>query len=192
MVLSTPIVTVLFQRGEFTPQATEGTAIALLYYAVGLCAYAGLKVVVPAFYALQDTKTPVRIGVYAMLLNIVLSVVLIVPLQHGGLALATSLSAIFHVGVLGGLLRRRLGRLQGRSIVRSAGKVGVASLLTAGLTGWLGWAMLPASGAGALPTVLLGGIVLGGVGCYAGLMLALRSEEAVVLLHVMRRRFVGG
>lgn len=190
IVLRTPIVAVLFQRGEFTPQATEGTAIALLHYAFGLCAYAALKVVVPAFYALQDTKTPVRIGVYAMLLNIGLSVLLIRPFQHGGLALATSLSAIFNVGVLGGLLRRRLGRLQGWSILHSLGKVGFASLLTGAVTGWLAWVVLPVSESSPVLAVLLAGIVLGGMGCYGGLMLALRSKEAVFMLNVVRRRLV--
>ncbi|MBI3325488.1 MAG: murein biosynthesis integral membrane protein MurJ [Nitrospinae bacterium] len=189
-VLRVPIVTVLFQRGEFGPQATEGTASALLYYTLGLCAYAGLKVVVPAFYALQDTKTPVRIGAYAMLLNIALSVALMFPLQHGGLALATSLSAFFNVGVLVGLLRRRIGRLQGRMILHSASKVGLASMLTGGVTGWLAWVMPPASGSGAARAMLLGGIVLAGMGCYLGLTLALRSEEAIFMLNLVRRRWV--
>jgi putative peptidoglycan lipid II flippase len=187
IVLREPIVTVLFERGEFSRPAVEGTAAALLYYAVGLCAFAGLKVVVPAFYALQDTKTPVKIGTYAMLLNLGLSVALILPMRHGGLALATSLAAYFNLVGLLVLLRRRLGPMQGRSVLRSACKVLVVSVLIAALAGWWGRLALEHATTGGIRALALGGIVLGGTLCYSGLMLLWRSEEAVFLLEMGRR-----
>lgn len=191
IVLRVPIVTILFERGEFTRQATEGTAVALLYYGMGLCAYAGLKVVVPAFYALQDTRSPVRIGLYTILLNLLLSLALMGPLAHGGLALATSLAAFVNLGLLGLGLRRHLGQIQGRAMLRSAAKMGLASLATAALTGWLAELMLLPTVSGKAQAALLGGIVLTGIVCYSGLTLLLRSEEAVFLLKLAQRRAVG-
>ena len=191
IVLRVPIVTILFERGEFTRQATEGTAVALLYYGMGLCAYAGLKVVVTAFYALQDTRSPVRIGLHTILLNLLLSLALMGPLAHGGLALATSLAAFVNLGLLGLGLRRHLGQIQGRAMLRSAAKMGLASLATAALTGWLAELMLLPTVSGKAQAALLGGIVLTGIVCYSGLTLLLRSEEAVFLLKLAQRRAVG-
>ncbi len=127
IILREPIVNTLWERGEFLYTSTQGTAIALLYYSIGLCAYSGVKIIAPAFYSLQDTKTPAKIGIYSMILNIVLNLILMGPLQHGGLALATSLSALFNVVVLTYCLRKRLGLLGGRKILRSALKMSAAA-----------------------------------------------------------------
>jgi putative peptidoglycan lipid II flippase len=187
IVLHQPIVLVLFERGAFSPSAVAGTATALLYYAVGLCAFAGLKVVVPAFYALQDTRTPVRIGTYALLLNLILSAALMIPMRHGGLALATSLSACFNIMALLVLLRRRLGAINGWSVLHSASKVLGASVVTAALTWWGARWALGAAQTPSLQAMALGGIVLGGLVCYSGLVLILRSAEALFLLEMGRR-----
>ena len=92
--LRVPIVHVLFEHGHFTSQATLNTASAVLFYALGLWAFAGARITIPTFYALQDTTTPARIGIITMILNIILSLLLMGPLVHNGLALATSLSAM--------------------------------------------------------------------------------------------------
>ncbi len=128
IVLREPIVNTLWQRGEFLASTTEGTAIALLYYSVGLCAYSGVKIIAPAFYSLQDTKTPAKIGIYSMILNIFLNLILMGPLQHGGLALATSLSAFFNIALLIHFLRKRLGLMGGRKILYSTLKMASATL----------------------------------------------------------------
>jgi putative peptidoglycan lipid II flippase len=119
IILRFPIINTLWERGEFNRMTTEGTAIALLYYSTGLCAFCGLKIIVPAFYSLQDTKTPVKIGIYSMLLNIILNLLLMGPLKHGGLALATSIAALFNVILLVYLLRKRMGLMGGRKILSS-------------------------------------------------------------------------
>ena len=123
ILLRTSIVNALWERGAFTSTTTEGTVVALLYYAVGLCAFAGIKIIAAGYYSLQDTKTPMRIGVWSMLLNIVLNLILMGPLKHGGLALATSLSAIFNCLMLIFFLRKRLGRIGGQKILRSIRKL---------------------------------------------------------------------
>ncbi len=109
-VAGQPIMLVLFGRGAFDAQAALLSAQSLAAYAVGLPAFVMLKVLVPAFFAHGDTSTPVKAGAAAIALNLALNLAFMVPLQHAGPALATSLSAIFNCVVLGVLLARR-GRL---------------------------------------------------------------------------------
>ena len=129
IVLSEPIINTLWERGEFLASTTEGTAIALLYYSIGLCAYSGIKIIAPAFYSLQDTKTPAKIGIYSMILNTVLNLILMGPLEHGGLALATSIAALFNVALLIYYLRKRLGLMGGRKILHSTLKMSSAAVV---------------------------------------------------------------
>ncbi len=125
--LRIPIVHLLFEHGEFNALATMGTANAILFYAIGLWAFAGIRVVVPAFYALSDTKTPVIVGILAMALNLVLNILLMRPLEYKGLALATSLSAIFNFLALLFILRRHTGPIDGKRILASHIKTAIAS-----------------------------------------------------------------
>ena len=107
MVIGEPVIRVLFQRGSFGPAATAATASALAAFALGLPAYVLVKVLAPAFFAREDTATPVKIAAAAMLVNLALNLVLIAPLAHVGLALATALASWFNVTVLAVVLRRR-------------------------------------------------------------------------------------
>ena len=126
-VLRVPIISVLFERGNFDHRATLATASALLYYSVGLWAFSEVRVVAQAFYALQDTMTPMKIGAFAVVANIVLSLLLMTPMGHNGLALANSLASMLNVGVLVWILRGRVGRLQGRRFLYSLIKILLAS-----------------------------------------------------------------
>ncbi|MFY9270495.1 MAG: murein biosynthesis integral membrane protein MurJ [Candidatus Manganitrophaceae bacterium] len=132
-----PIVHLLFQHGEFRRTATEGTAAAVLFYSIGLWAFAGVRIVVPVFYSLQDTKTPVKVGVVAVIGNILLNLVFMVPMGHAGLALATSLSAILNFSLLFLILRKRIGRIDGRRILSSHAKVVLASLWMLPISYWI-------------------------------------------------------
>lgn len=106
------VIKLLFQRGAFKAASTGHTYFALIFYSTGIFAYMAVKSVISAFYSLHDTRTPMKIGVYAMLLNIVLNFIFVVPLRQGGLALATSLSSWFNFFVLLRILSRRLGGLK--------------------------------------------------------------------------------
>ncbi len=123
-----PIVHLLFEHGAFSAADTQATAATVLAYAVGLWAFAGLRIVVTTFYALQDTKTPAFAAVAAMLINIVLAVLLMQPLQHAGLALATALSAMANIGLLIGILTHRLGGIDWRSVRHSLSRAGLATI----------------------------------------------------------------
>jgi putative peptidoglycan lipid II flippase len=129
IVLRQPIIALLFQRGAFSKFTTAMTAQALLYYSIGLWAFAGLRVFVSAFYSLQDTKTPVKVAVVAMIANIAFSLALMGPLKHGGLALALSLASTLQLFMLIFLLRRRLGGIEGGVVISSMVRSFISSLI---------------------------------------------------------------
>ncbi|MGH7255815.1 MAG: murein biosynthesis integral membrane protein MurJ, partial [Nitrospirales bacterium] len=120
ILLREPIVHLLLEHGTFSPADTRGTATAVLYYAVGLWAFAGVRIVVSAFYSLQDTTTPAVAAVAAVTTNLLLSLLLMEPLRHAGLALATALAAMLNVGILVIVLHRRLGGMEWSAVGRSA------------------------------------------------------------------------
>ena len=107
IVCGYPIMAVLFERGAFDLHSAALSAQSLAAYAVGLPAFVLVKVLAPAFFARGDTGTPVRIGMITLVLNFALNIALMIPLQHIGPALATSLAAIFNVGALATVLARR-------------------------------------------------------------------------------------
>lgn len=109
IVLSYPIVELLFQRGEFTSQDSSGTAIAVVYYALGLVPIAVSRILVSVFYSLKDTTTPVLIAVVVAVLNAIFCYVLVGPMAHGGLALASTLSAAANCAFLFVVLRMKFG-----------------------------------------------------------------------------------
>ena len=99
-VLAGPMLTTMFQYNEFSTYDVEMAARSLMAYSVGLPAFIFIKILASGFFSRQDTKTPVKIGVVAMISNVVLNLLLVGPLQHAGLALATSLSAFINAGLL--------------------------------------------------------------------------------------------
>lgn len=93
IILGEPIIQVLLERGDFNANSTQMTNQALFFYLLGLWAYSGIRILLPAFYALQDTKTPVKIAFVTFLVNMIVALVLMGPLKHGGIALALSVSS---------------------------------------------------------------------------------------------------
>jgi putative peptidoglycan lipid II flippase len=107
MVSATPLIRALLQHGVFNAADTIASAQALAAFSLGLPAYVLIKVLTPGFYARADTKTPVRIALVAMLVNLALNLILIWPLSHVGLALSTAVSAWVNAILLYWTLRRR-------------------------------------------------------------------------------------
>jgi len=116
MVLAQPLVFALFGGGRFDLTSGLLTADALFFYSIGLCAYAGTKILQSCFFALKDTVTPTKIAFLSLLMNIVLNAVLMFPLKIGGLALATSISGITTFFFLFFILKTKLGGLGERKI----------------------------------------------------------------------------
>ncbi len=136
VVAATPIVRGVFQHGAFTAADTAGAAGALAAFSLGVPAYVLIKVLTPGFYARQDTRTPVRIALIAMVLNLIGNLVLIWPLGHVGVALATALSAWVNVALLYGYLHRRDHlRVDARFKAKAVRIVGASIILGAAL--WL-------------------------------------------------------
>ena len=113
IVLAEPLLATIFYGGEFTANDVIMAEAALIAYALGLLGFILVKVLTPGYFARQDTRTPVRIAVYALILNMVLNVVLVVSLvrtnfhaPHAGLAMATTVSALFNASLLYRGLRR--------------------------------------------------------------------------------------
>ena len=106
VVLSGPLLATFFYRGAFSVSDVEMSSNALMAFSFGLLGFILIKVLAPGFYARQDTKTPMRIGAISMGINILLSLLLVMPLKHVGLALAISLSAFVNAGLLFVTLRR--------------------------------------------------------------------------------------
>ncbi len=191
ITLSVPIVNLLLEHGQFDRASTLGTAAALLYYAVGLWAFAGVRIVAQAFYSLQDTKTPVKIAVVAVLTNITLSTAFILwtPLAHGGLALATSIAAMVNVGLLTVKLRRKIGRMDGRRIFLSLAKIVPASIAMGTIGWWISTMPLWAGkGNGLVKIELLGGGMIASMAFYIGALWLMKSEELAFLWGIVKRR----
>ena len=131
IALREPIVALLFQRGAFDAQTTRLTSDALLYYALGLWAFAAVRIVVSTFYAMQDTRTPVKTATISIAVNILFGMALMGPMKHCGLALATSLASVVNLVLLVVVLRTKLGVIRWRLIFSSCLKTLVASGLMA-------------------------------------------------------------
>jgi putative peptidoglycan lipid II flippase len=106
-VAAGPIIRGVLEHGAFTARDTQGTAAALAAFALGVPAYVLIKVLTPGFYARQDTRTPVRIALIAMLVNLVGNLILIWPLAHVGVAVSTAVSAWVNVALLYRVLHRQ-------------------------------------------------------------------------------------
>lgn len=190
IVLRVPILNLLFQRGSFGMEETAMTAQALFYYSLGLAAFAGVRIIVPVFYSMQDTRTPVKVALFSLLANAGLGLLLMGPLRHGGLALAASMSAGLNFVLLIFFLRKRIGRIGYSRVFPSFLK----SLGSSGIMGLAIFAAIPSkdvwrtSGVtGEKISLLLAALVLGiliyGFSCYV-----FRSEELRSIMEVIGKR----
>jgi putative peptidoglycan lipid II flippase len=151
MVLAEPIISVLYQHGRFGAHETAESAAALRFYAIGLCGYAALKVLVNAFYALDKRRTPMVVSFVAVGVNLLLNWVFTMRLGwgHRGLALSTACVASSNFLILYFLMRSHLGRLESRTMLALLGKVALASAVLF-IIAWAGahllladWAVQP-------------------------------------------------
>lgn len=156
IILREPIIGVLFERGAFDHAATLNTAFVLAFYAAGLLAFSGVKLFVSAFYAVGDTKTPVKLAIISMLINIALNIILMGPLEAGGLALATALASWINLLGLGYLLSKRFGNIDGITIFKSFLATTLISLAMAAAIA-LAWGPVFAGGftAGGLAIIII-------------------------------------
>jgi putative peptidoglycan lipid II flippase len=132
MVLAVPIVRMLFEHGRFTPADTLATAAALQYYAIGLVGYSVVRIASPTFYALGRNRIPVIVSVVTVLVNAALNSAVVQVLGYRGLALGTSIAALFNAGMLLILLRSHLQGLNGGQLFSSISRIALASIAMGG------------------------------------------------------------
>lgn len=196
IVLAQPLAAVFFQYGLFSERSTELTARALAYFAIGLVGHIVVHVLTRAFYAMQDTRTPVTWAIIAVVMNVPLMIALVGPMGVEGLALALSLSAVAEVIGLVWALRRRIESVEERAVLASAGRslaggVAAALLMLGGLTmaeAWFGGML--AHGLGRL--VLLALLSVAGIAIFALVTAALGSPELDQVRGQLRRRLRRG
>jgi putative peptidoglycan lipid II flippase len=141
VVLASPIVQMLFERGHFMSSDTAATAAALRWYALGLIGYSAVRITSPTFYAIGESRTPAMVSVGAIGVNVIASVALVRAMGFQGLALGTSIAAIVNAALLLGLLRHRLGGLEGRRLLVTLLKVTGSSLVMALVAAAMPYAM---------------------------------------------------
>ncbi|ATW25358.1 murein biosynthesis integral membrane protein MurJ [Candidatus Formimonas warabiya] len=190
-VLRVPIFRFMFENGKFTHEDALAAGDALFYYCIGLFAYSSIHVLSRTFYALHDTKAPVFASVCAIGTNIGLSLLLIGPMEERGLALAYSLAGIINMIVLLGMLRRKIGPMDGGHILLSFGQtlfasalMGAASFYAAQFSmGLWGVATKMSQLGQVFFAVAVGVIVFGAVA------MIFHMEEAEMVAGILGRRF---
>jgi putative peptidoglycan lipid II flippase len=192
ILLRRPIVQVLFQHGRFVAESTALTAHALLFYSLGLPAYAAIKLITPMYYSTQDTLTPARVGFYALGMNIALNTCFLYflfrYLANGTPALASSLTAYFNFVLLFVIFRKRYGRLGGRRIVASLAKMAwPAAAMSCVCFAFLRYSNFESVPSLARRAGLLAAVILISVAVYFGLAWLLRCEELPEFLSLLRR-----
>jgi putative peptidoglycan lipid II flippase len=193
IALRLPIVSTLFGHGEYSAGAISCTADALMYYSMGIWAIVGSRVLNSAFYSMQDTRTPLNITVFSVLINIVFSVLLMGPMLHNGLALANSLAAALGFFLLFYFLRKRLPGAGAGRIISSSVKTFTASALM-GVFGWSmsGSPIWTASGNTAEKAGLLAALMAGSAVIYLAAAWLLGSEELRYALRKAREKLGRG
>jgi putative peptidoglycan lipid II flippase len=189
IVLSRPIVQMVFERGSFDSHSTDMVTWALVFYAAGLVAHSMVEVLVRAYFALQDTYTPAVVSVGGMVLNVALSILLVRVfsnagwMPHGGLALAVTLATMVEMTILILILRRKMNGWMNRSSWISFGRTCLSSAVLAVVL----WLWLQACGSASKWIVGLGGVFIG-LTVYGVLNLLLGSPEEKAVIRSVEGR----
>jgi len=189
ILLRQPIVHLFFEHGSFTHDDTVMTATAVLCYAVGLWAFAGVRIIVSAFYSLQDTKTPAITGAVSVGANVVFSLVFMRTLGAAGLALATALAAMLNGAILVAVLNRRLGGVDWLSVGRSSLRAIAASVPLILACWWVAGAQVWSHPDDWVAKSVMLFVAMGlSVTGYLGVHAMLQSEELDVVWKMVQRK----
>ncbi len=188
MVLASPIVKILFERGEFGSRATYMTSIALFMYSIGMVAFGLRDILGKIFYSLQDTKTPMVNGVVTVVMNIVLNIVFVKIMGHAGLAFATSISAIICIFLLFNSLKKKIGYFGQDKILKTTIKSLISSIVMGVVTYFIYNTLSNILGVGFIQEVLalFGSIAIGSI-IYGLLIIVLKVEEVNIINHIIKR-----
>ncbi|MEI9928797.1 MAG: murein biosynthesis integral membrane protein MurJ [Sphingomonas sp.] len=189
VVCGEPIVAALFQHGRFTAANTVSCAQALAAFSLGLPAYILVKVLTPGYYARADTRTPVRYAILSIGVNLVLNLILILPLQQMGPALATAIASWVNVGLLYRTLKRRGHFTADAQLRRRIPRLALAALLMGAALFELNRLLAPYFGGGIVHNILpLCALVAGGGAIYGVACFVTRAFLLSDLRALLRRR----
>jgi putative peptidoglycan lipid II flippase len=187
IVLAWPIVWVLFGHGAFSPEDARLSARALAAYGLGLPCFVLVKVLAPGFFARGDTATPVKIGLAAVVLNLVLNLAFMRPLQSMGPALATSLAALFNMALLAAVLARRGHLVADQGLWRRALRVLAAALIMAAVVGAVQHALFTLPLAGPARFAALAALIGMGLLVYGTALQVLGAYDVRTARDMLRR-----
>lgn len=191
MALSLPIISVLFQRGAFDARTATLTGQALFCYALGLWAFSVLRVFISSFFALHDSKWPLKAAIVALIVNVVASVALMYPLKHNGIALALSISATVHVLILAFVLRKKIGTYLDRAFYTSVLKIIVSAVVMVAAIGFFDYFMPWDTSAGFKTRLIyLISTIIVGAGVYFVCAYLLKIPEIHNIIGQLKRRYI--
>lgn len=178
MVLSEPIIKILFERGAFDNSASKMTSDALIFYSIGMLGFGMREILCKVFYSLKDTKTPMKNGIIGMIINIILNIKLSNIMNHSGLALATSISAIVSTILLLINLKKKIKSLNVINLICTAMKAIISSLVMALVVRNLYTILLHMTETNILGEIIsLGLAIIGGIVTYLLIMLILNIRN---------------
>jgi len=192
IIMAEPIIALIYEHGRFTAASTAQTAAALRFYAVGLVGYSAVKVLAPAFYALDRRNLPMIVSILSIALNFLLNWTLTfyLGLGHKGLALSTSVVALTNFAVLYVMMRRYAGRLESGLMLKTFGKLMIAGACLGGVC-WLGTHLFFTAGIPRSELQKLIGVgttVIVGSAVFFGAAYLLRVAELHDLVEVVQRK----
>lgn len=188
MVISEPVIRVLYERGEFGALETAQTHLALIAFAAGLPSFVLIKVLAPGFFAHEDTKTPFKIATLCIFVNFALNLLLMIPLAHVGMALATTISGWLNAGLMAWVLHRRrlfvVDRMLLIRLPRLLAACGVMVVVLIGLERAL-WGHF--SGPLWAKALALAALVTAGGAAYGAAVMGLRAVDLAQIKRVLKR-----
>lgn len=189
MALAEPIVRILFQRGAFDERATQMTAVALIFYSIGLIGVGLRDILTKIFYSVQDTKTPMINATIAVLMNILMNILFIKYLKHAGLALATSLSSLICIVLLFRSLKKKIGDFGQKKIIIVLLKSSVSAVIMGFISKFVYKFVFEILGSGFFMEViaLAFAIAIGAV-IYAILIILLKVEEVSMITDIAKKK----
>ncbi len=188
VILSHPIIRLLFEHNNFSAADTDKVAYILIFHSLGLIFFGFLMILNRFFYAFKNVKTPLKVAGTSIAVNLLLDWMLIKYMDVGGLALSTSLVALFNVAVLVIILRKKVGNLGGKRIVKSYGKI-LASSAIMGVVIYFLWRYLNGFTYNSLWSLILFllGVMVAGAGIYISCTILFKMEEIKFVLNLFKR-----
>ena len=189
MVIAEPVVNTLYLRGAFTLRDSVATHLALMAFAGGLPSFVLIKVFAPVFFAHHNTKTPVKIAICCVILNLILNLMLMKPFSHVGLAMATSISGWVNAAALGWILYKNNAFAPDELVKRRLAGIVAASVAMAVILLLLQWQLTPWFALGLEMKILgLAILVSSGFFCYSALVISLKVVSKQQLLGYIKRK----